>query len=68
MTNINNKINDFLEKYKDKKDNELISEDYTITEYSKNRYALTIDIYSSFIFYLGIPFESYIEIFKNAKL
>jgi len=57
------KINKFQEKYDEASD--LVEQEYYFTEYSKDRYSLNVDIFKEIVFYVAIPFETFIDILKD---
>ncbi|MEG7978867.1 MAG: hypothetical protein NY202_03015, partial [Mollicutes bacterium UO1] len=59
------KINKFQEKYAEASD--LVEQEYYFTEYSKDRYALVIDIFKEIVFYVAVPFETFIDILKDKQ-
>ncbi|WP_338974039.1 HNH endonuclease [Spiroplasma endosymbiont of Tricholauxania praeusta] len=63
---INEMINMFYSKYNSMLlENDNFNEEYIMTTFSKNRYALEIPIFSKIIFYIAIPFETFLEIKKT---
>lgn len=64
------KIDDIIAKFHEKFGNcsvELIHEEYEFTDYSKKRYALETWIFSDIVYYIAVPFETYMEVIKDNK-
>lgn len=62
---ITKKIQEFQEKYAEVSN--LIEREYYFTEYSKNRYSLVVDIFRDTVFYVAVPFETFIDILKDKQ-
>jgi len=62
---ITKKIQEFQKKYDEAP--ELVEQDYIFTKYSKDRYSLVVDIFKEIVFYVAIPFETFIDILKDQQ-
>jgi hypothetical protein len=63
---ITKKIQAFQEKYAEVSD-KLIEQEYNFTEYSNERYSLVVDVFQEVVFYVAVPFETFIDILKDKQ-
>jgi hypothetical protein len=65
LKKIEEKLQKFQEMYNEEFD--LIEQDYHFTEYSKNRHSLVVDVFKEIVYYVAIPFETFIDILKDEQ-